>query len=96
MPELSAHREIVVQALDEILIPPIFHHAHQNQECPYNISLGKPLSTFPLIVTALKLLDLFKPTVSLQDISQLLHSPFIAGWEQESIKYTCLAGCAVT
>lgn len=84
VPELSAHREIVTHALDEILTPQIFHPGHPNQERPYNVSLGKSLNAFPLIAAGLKLLELFKPTISLQDASLLLHSPFIAGWEQES------------
>ncbi|MDV6343736.1 PD-(D/E)XK nuclease family protein [Nitrosomonas sp. Is37] len=84
VPNLSALREIIVQALDEILMPSVFHPGHQQQERSYNMSLGKPLTTFPLVTTALKLLDLLKHTISLSDISQLLHSPFIGGWEQES------------
>ncbi|SDY50151.1 PD-(D/E)XK nuclease family protein [Nitrosomonas sp. Nm58] len=84
VPELSSHREVVTHALDEILIPQIFHPGHSNQERPYNVSLGKSLGAFPLITVTLKLLELFKPTISLQDVSLLLHSPFIAGWEQES------------
>ncbi len=84
VPELSAHRESIIYALDNILVPQVFHPDGQDQERPYNVSLGKPLSSFPLVVTALKLLDLFKSTVGMQDISRLLHSPFIAGWKQES------------
>ncbi|MCO6426516.1 PD-(D/E)XK nuclease family protein [Nitrosomonas communis] len=84
VPELSAHREIIIHALDQILMPQVFHPGGQQQECPYNVSLGKPLSTFPLIAAALKLLELFKATISLQDMSRFLLTPFIAGWEQEA------------
>ena len=83
-PDLSDMREIIVHALDDILIPSTFHPGYPQQERPYNISLGKPLATFPLVTTALKLLDLLKPAISLSDISQLLLSPFIGGWAQES------------
>lgn len=84
VPELSALREIIVHALDEILMPQLFHPGHSQQGRPYNMSLGKPLAAFPLVTTALKLLDLLKSTINLPDITLLLHSPFIAGWEQES------------
>lgn len=84
VPELSVYRESIMYALDNTLIPQVFHPDSQDQERPYNVSLGKPLSTFPLVAIALKLLDLFQSTVGLQDISRLLHSPFITGWKQEA------------
>nr|WP_281722193.1 PD-(D/E)XK nuclease family protein [Nitrosomonas nitrosa] len=90
VPELAAHREIIVHALDQILIPQVFHPGQPDQARPYNISFGKPLSAFPLITAALKLLNLFKPAISLQDGYPLFHSPFIAGWEQESSARTLL------
>ncbi|OGT07722.1 MAG: hypothetical protein A2X78_01595 [Gammaproteobacteria bacterium GWE2_37_16] len=50
----------------------------------FNISLGKPLTSFPIIQTALKLIHLsFSNTISLTNALDLLRTPFIAGAETE-------------
>ena len=50
----------------------------------FNISLGKPLSSFPIIQTALKLIQIsFSNTISLTTALDLLRTPFIAGAETE-------------
>ena len=83
VPELASQREIVIHALDEILVPHALQPGQQSVVRPYNISLGLPLSVYPIINTALKLLGLLERVISLEDAGRLLRSPFIAGWEQE-------------
>ena len=84
VPELTLHRDIVTHALNDVLTPYTFRANVQSTERPYNISLGLPLGHYPVINTALKLLGLLSPTISLDDVSYLLRSPFIDGWEQEA------------
>ena len=45
VPELASQRDIVIHALDEILIPHALQPGRQSVARPYNISLGPPLST---------------------------------------------------
>ena len=92
VPELAAQRDIVIHALDEILVPHALQPGHQSVARPYNISLGPPLSAYPIISSALKLLGLLAPTSSLEDMGRLLRSPFIAGWEQEASARALLDG----
>jgi len=53
---------------------------------PFNISAGKSLATFPIIHTALQLLNLHSSTLTYENINHLLHSPFIGNAESERIK----------
>ena len=84
VPEFAAQRELVAKALDEMLVPQATHPGLQSAVRPYNLSLGLPLSAYPIVRTALGLFDLFNQAVSLETISQLLRSPFIFGWVQET------------
>ena len=84
VPELQSKRTIIMQALDEALLPQALNPTEHNVTRPYNISLGLPLTSYPIIDTALKLLGLLQPTISLQDAGMLLRSPFIRGWQQEA------------
>ena len=92
VPELASQRDIVVHAIDEILVPHALQPGCQSIARPYNISLGVPLSTYPIISTALRLLGLLASTISLEDMGRLLRSPFIAGWEQEASARALLDG----
>ena len=84
VPDLASQRDIVTHSLDEMLAPNALLPGNQSIARPYNISLGIPLSEYPIINTALNLLGLLQPMVSLRDAGNLLRSPFIAGWEQEA------------
>lgn len=53
---------------------------------PFNISAGKSLSTYPIIHSALLLLQLNTQTITNENVSHLLHTPFIADAEDEHIK----------
>ena len=92
VPELASQRDIVIHALDEILVPHALQPGHQSLVRPFNISLGPPLSMYPIISTACKLLGLLAPTISLEDAGRLLRSPFIAGWEREASARALLDG----
>ncbi len=92
VPELSLQRKIITQAFDNVLVPHAMFPGNQSVARPYNLSLGLPLSSYPIINTALRALSLLERTFSLEDAGKLLRTPFIAGWEQEASARALLEG----
>jgi ATP-dependent helicase/nuclease subunit B len=83
-PNLSGLREKIEYGFDSVLTPQKWLKCNELQNKPYAISLGKSLSSYPLIYTAMNLLALGKRKVSINTLSGLLHSPFIRGATEES------------
>ena len=83
VPELTAQREIICQALDDVLAPQVLQLEQYDQMRPYNLSLGKPLDRYPPISLALDILDLSKTVIELPHISRVLRSSFIIGGDRE-------------
>ncbi|MCY4641842.1 MAG: PD-(D/E)XK nuclease family protein [Gammaproteobacteria bacterium] len=92
VPEFTAKRDLVIHALDEVLVPQVVRPGSYSTARPYNLSLGIPLSRYPAISTALRLLGLLEPVIPLEEACRLLRSPFIAGWEQEASARAMLDG----
>jgi len=84
IPELQSKRNTITQVFDTVLLPQSLIPGEHNIERPYNVSLGLPLSSYPVIQTALQLLGFLAPTIRLRDAGMLLRSPFIHGWQQEA------------
>lgn len=84
VPNLSALREKIEYGFASVLTPQKWLQSNEELHKPYSISLGKPLSTYPLINTAINLLSLAKRHVSINTLSLLLHSPFISGATDEA------------
>jgi ATP-dependent helicase/nuclease subunit B len=53
---------------------------------PFNISAGKSLAAYPIIHAALQWLSLNVQTLSHEELTQLLHSPFIGDADNERIQ----------
>ena len=83
VPELQSKRNIIMQSLDKTLLPQSMKITESSESRPYNVSLGLPLTSYPIIETALQLTGLLLPTISLQDAGMILRSPFIRGWQEE-------------
>ena len=85
MPNLQSCRHIVAAEFDDVLLPAAILSAADIEQRPYSISLGRPLSEYPLVDAALLLIGLLRQPVRLDDLSVLLRSPFIkaAGSEQQ-------------
>ncbi len=81
---LSAIRDEVEYGFASVLTPQKWLEPSESIQKPYSISLGKPLSTYPLTHTAINLLSLGKRKVSINTLSSLLHSPFITGATEEA------------
>jgi probable DNA repair protein len=65
---------------------PIFSDVFSEDNQLFNISAGKSLATYPIIHSALQLLQLNHQPIPIEKISQLLLSPFLGDAESEFIK----------
>lgn len=83
VPKLGELRRDVELILDRCLNPISILPSSSISEKAYNISIGTPLAQCPLVMDALTVLRLAGGRLSSSDLSRLLRSPFIAGWNKE-------------
>jgi len=74
VPRLEVLRDRVMQ---------IFTDIFKGKNHLFNISVGKNLFQYPVIQTAIKLLNLISDTISLENFSYILRSPFLGDAEYE-------------
>ena len=84
VPDLAFSRTAIMKALDEVLFPQVLLPGNQYLRRPYNVSLGLALNQYPIIQIALILLGFYKRLIDVEDVSQILLSPFMAGWAEEA------------
>lgn len=78
IPTLDKNRDRVAQLFNEVFATSVEKQA-------YNISAGKPLSEYPIIHTALQLLNLYRSYVYADYFSLILTTPFLGEAESERI-----------
>jgi len=87
VPDLQAVRQPLIRIFDDILHPGrVLISAAvggPDDQRMYNVSLGPPLSAYPMVRTALALLEAARPVVPVEAASRLLLSPFPGGAENE-------------
>ncbi|MCB1772474.1 MAG: PD-(D/E)XK nuclease family protein [Gammaproteobacteria bacterium] len=87
-PDLQRRRGQVERILATVLAPADYVHGRAGA-ARFNLSLGEPLSARPLSAHALLALRLLNGSLALDDIGELLRSPFIGGhdgeWEQRAL-----------
>lgn len=83
VPNLAALRPRIEAIFDDILLPETVLPRTPVFDRPYNITLGLPLSRYPIIHTALLILELVRGSLPLEKLSVLLRSPHLAGAEEE-------------
>ena len=78
VPDLASYRNPLADALEDVLQPLLAQAHHATQDRPFNISLGQPLSTLPVVHTALTMLRVLAQPHAVEQtlISELLHSPY--------------------
>lgn len=81
-PRLGQQREAICRALDEELVPGAVGSPESAR--PYDISLGLPLTDYPLVDDALRLLALEAGRAPWEDWSRVLRSPFLLGARREA------------
>ena len=78
VPDLATYQHPLTDALEDVIDPSLVLARHAEQRRPFNISLGQPLSTYPVVRTALTLLQVLTQhhAVEQSTISELLLSPY--------------------
>ncbi len=83
VPQLAQLRARLEVIFDEVLLPESLLQTEQTALRPYDISLGQPLTEFPIVVSALRCLELARGKLEIASLGRLLLSPFVAGQEHE-------------
>lgn len=82
VPDLARSRPRIERALANVLVPG-HRIADAEPVLPFNVSLGLPLDSYPLVADALYVIDLAGTKAPFEHASRVLRSPFIAGAETE-------------
>jgi len=90
VPDLKNRRSAMIRMFDDVFHPSFVLSPKDSESRLYNISLGSPLSTFPVVNAALLILKLACGPVNVDQYSTLLRSPFLAGAESELSKRSVL------
>jgi ATP-dependent helicase/nuclease subunit B len=90
VPRLAQRRKEVVRVFSRVMQPGHHLPGAEKAPLPFNVSLGEPVSNYPLVDAALGLLELSFHSVEFGRASKLLRSPFIAGAESEMARRATL------
>lgn len=85
IPKLEDMRDTVNRIFTEVFTEAGYYSLN-SLHLPFNISAGKTLSRYPVIHTALEILQLQNKTISIDVLSNLLRSPFLGDAEKEMLK----------
>jgi probable DNA repair protein len=83
VPELNRLRATISGIFDEVLRPDAALDPGPISSRPWNVSLGAPLSDWPLAHAALLVLEFASGPLSVHRLGVLLRSPFVGGAESE-------------
>jgi len=87
VPELVRYHADILRIFDNTLIPTSMFRPLENNQRPYRISLGTPVTERPLVKTLLSLLFMHPgKKIDFEDMSVLLRNPFIGGFKSEFIR----------
>ena len=80
-PRIRQQRKDLQRIFTEVLTPNTY--LGKNNALPFDISLGEPLSSYPLVADALTGLRLLLGALTLAEAGRLLRSPFLGGYTTE-------------
>ncbi len=83
VPDLVRSRPAVRRIFAQTMDPARSLPAHEGRPLPFDISLGEPLTSYPLVAAAFLVLEVARGEVEFLRASRLLRSPFVAGAESE-------------
>ncbi|HEX5092625.1 MAG TPA: hypothetical protein VFV84_08055, partial [Burkholderiales bacterium] len=83
VPKLGERRREVVRVFSRVLRPDYNLPGREARALPFNVSLGAPLSDYPLVNAAMAVLEIASGEVTFEQASRLIRSPFIAGADAE-------------
>lgn len=90
VPDLQQRRQRLLRVLDQVLSPNSLLPGNREQPRPYNVSLGEPLSTVPMVADALRILSLGRERLPFAEVAALLRSPYLKGAAEEAEARACL------
>jgi len=85
VPELRELRDIISLSFLNVLKPDNISLAASRNSMPVNISLGKTLSQYPYIETALCILAM-EHMMDIEKVSIIICSPYVQGWSDEKFR----------
>jgi ATP-dependent helicase/nuclease subunit B len=83
VPELGTRRKEVARVFSRVMQPSFNLPGAARTPRPFNVSLGLPLSQYPVVALALSILGFSNGEISYEKASRLIRSPFIGGAEAE-------------
>lgn len=83
VPDLQAQAGTIARVFDDLFVPAATLPGAGPVVRPYNISLGRPLSDYPLAHSALLVLQLALGELTYTQAGSLLRSPFLGGADEE-------------
>ncbi len=83
VPDLQQRRQEVARVFSRVMQPGYNLPGNAKAPMPFNVSLGRPLSAYPLVYSALGLIELAFRSVDFAKASHLIRSPFLAGADTE-------------
>lgn len=83
VPDLRSLYAPIEDIFDDVLIPVSVLVDNGPPLRPFSIALGLPLNSYPVIKTALNILDLGDQAMALESLSSVIRSPFMRGGESE-------------
>jgi len=84
VPDLAARRSVIARIFSSVMEPNVQRAlAQPDRQLPFNISLGEPLISYPIVNDAFLLLGLAEGKIEFERASLLLRSPFLSGGETE-------------
>ena len=84
VPDLYSVRQEITHIFDSVLHPDAAFDPMTPKKRAYDLSLGKPLSGYPVIRSALDLLDLRLTPLPLETVGAVFNSPFVKGAPAET------------
>lgn len=84
IPELQRDRKRIERIFDDVLMPGSSLPGSNVAGRPYNMAVGERFEQSPLVVAALRLCGLLRPSARFDDLSSVLRSPFLRGGATEA------------
>ncbi len=84
VPDLARSRDAVRRIFSQAMEPAHPLPGGEKRAMPFNISLGEPLPSYPLVAAAFLALDAANGEIEFLRASRLIRSPFIEGAESEA------------
>jgi probable DNA repair protein len=83
VPDLQQRRKEVVRVFSRVMQPGFNLPGVAKAPMPFNISIGAPLSRYPVVALALSILEFSRGEIHFETASKVIRSPFIGGAESE-------------